>query len=113
MEHPWMDYNVSRLATKIMGYVWDDKEGAWESKDGSYVYAGWNPFENIDDAFQVAAQLSKDGLPLELKEQSDRMTWEPVYIARFGHCSGVEAPATQPARVIARAALEAANEYYD
>jgi hypothetical protein len=112
MDKPWLDEGVSTLATKVMGWVWDEQEGTWND-NGRYPVAGWNPFESIEDAFEVVAKLSADGLPLEMKEQSDRMTWEPVYIARFGSCPGAEAAISQPARVIARAALEAARTYYD
>lgn len=113
-EHPFRDERVITLATKVMGWVWDNDEGAWSAEErGGYVVAGWNPIEDIADAFEVVKKLSADGLPLELKEQTDHMTWEPVYIARFGPCQGAEAPITQPARVIANAALEAVRCYYE
>lgn len=112
MHEPWKNDEVVMLATKVMGWFWDEREGTWND-NGRYPVAGWNPFEFIDDAFEVVAKLSVDGFPLEMKEQTDRMTWEPIWIARFGCCQGAEAPIDKPAKVIAKAALEVATAYYD
>ena len=60
---------VTLLATKVLGYSWNEELGRWDYPNG---FTDWfNPFEINDDCEKLKTKLRRDGWLITLQDKVD------------------------------------------
>lgn len=57
---------IVTLATKVMGWTLSRNELYWHIDGEIQAVSGWNPLQNIADAWQVVEQIEKDGFDVQI-----------------------------------------------
>lgn len=74
---------IERLATKVMGWHKHEHEGGgycWASESGvTQAVSGWNPYENIEDAWKIVERLVQSGYSL-FNVSRDSLGWFAEFV---------------------------------